>query len=238
MVGSTLIDMTTRRLTTGPEHRNGGWSDLAANVPGIGASHEAARRLLAGGTGADRNWRLGAEGERIVAALLSELTTARGALRRRPRWRVLHSVPLGRGPTDIDHLLVGPPGVVTINTRHLRGGRLHVDGEHVVVDGISTEHVALSRREAARTAGALGAALRAAGQHALAEGLVVRPVIAVHGGVLDVERWPTGVTLTTSNTLVHALRTMPERIDAAAVDTVYTLARRSTTWREEVLSAR
>lgn len=29
-------------------------------------------------------------------------------------WRVLHAIPHGDGDTDIDHLVIGPPGVVTI----------------------------------------------------------------------------------------------------------------------------
>jgi len=57
--------------------------------------------------------------------MLGRFTTASGwerLLRRSPRWRVLHSVPLrdARGAVrgDIDHVLIGPPGVVTINTKH------------------------------------------------------------------------------------------------------------------------
>jgi hypothetical protein len=46
---------------------------------------------------------------------------------------VLHSVPLldaaGRGRGDIDHVLIGPPGAVTINTKHHRAGRLELDGD-------------------------------------------------------------------------------------------------------------
>lgn len=106
---------------------HGGPDDLAGNAPGIGVSYEAARRLHTDGTGADHSWRLGADGEITVAAVLSALTepSRLDRLRRRaPAWRVLHSVPVGTGRGDIDHVLIGPPGVVTINTKHHRAGRL------------------------------------------------------------------------------------------------------------------
>jgi hypothetical protein len=58
---------------------------------------------------ADRAAR-GAEGERKVGAILEELE---------PDWHVLHGVCLGHG--DIDHVLVGPGGTFTIETKANRG---------------------------------------------------------------------------------------------------------------------
>jgi len=52
----------------------------------------------------------GAEGERKVGAILEGLG---------PDWHVLHGVWLGRG--DIDHVLVGPGGTFTIETKANRG---------------------------------------------------------------------------------------------------------------------
>ncbi|WP_232661481.1 nuclease-related domain-containing protein [Pseudonocardia sp. TRM90224] len=210
-----------------------GWSDLAANAPGITILHEAARRRREEGEGADRSWRVGADGELAVAALLTELTGPSSLRRRTPSWRVLHSIPVGERPRDIDHLLIGPPGVVTINTKHHREGRLVVDGDAIRIDDITTEYVARSREEAAVTSALLGAALRRAGRHQLAAALDVRPVIAVLGGLLHVVRWPAGVTVTTTTRLVHALRTLPARIDSAATDAIFEVARRSTTWQLE-----
>lgn len=210
-----------------------GWFDLAGNAPGISVSHKAARKRQALGVGSDRSWRIGADGERIVAALLHELAAPSGlarAVRRQARWRVLHSVPLGDGERDIDHVLVGPPGLVTINTKHHRGGRLVIDGDLVTVDEFPTAYVQQARGEAAIAAAAIGVRLRAAGHQALAERLVAHPVIAVHGGVLRVVRWPRGVTVTTTNTLLHALGSMPRVLDAAGVEEIYGIARRSTTW--------
>lgn len=58
---------------------------------------------------ADRAAR-GAAGERKVGAILDRLG---------PDWHVLHGVWLGRG--DIDHVLVGPGGTFTIETKANRG---------------------------------------------------------------------------------------------------------------------
>jgi hypothetical protein len=60
-------------------------------------------------------WARGAQGERKVGAVLEGLG---------PGWHVLHDVALGHG--NIDHVLVGPAGAFTIETKSHRG-RLHVD---------------------------------------------------------------------------------------------------------------
>jgi hypothetical protein len=171
------------------------WRDLTANVPGVGISHEAARRRQSEGPGADRSWRVGADGEFAIAQILAQLTTARGLarLRRRtPRWRVLHSVPIGTRGRDIDHVLIGPPGVVVINTKHHRGGRLILDGDTVTVNGRRTAYIAAARQEAVASTQLLTAALTEAGAGALAARLPVRPVIAVVGGVLHADTGPRG----------------------------------------------
>jgi hypothetical protein len=57
----------------------------------------------------------GVVGENEVGRLLDDL--------RPDGWRTLHTVPTGRG--DIDHLLVGPGGIITVETKSHRG-RIHV----------------------------------------------------------------------------------------------------------------
>jgi hypothetical protein len=57
----------------------------------------------------------GAEGERKVGAILEGLA---------PEYHVLHGVWLGRG--DIDHVLVGPGGTFTIETKS-HPGPIHLD---------------------------------------------------------------------------------------------------------------
>lgn len=57
----------------------------------------------------------GAEAERKVGAILENLA---------PDWHALHGVWLGRG--DIDHVLIGPGGAFTIETKANRG-EIHLD---------------------------------------------------------------------------------------------------------------
>jgi hypothetical protein len=61
----------------------------------------------------------GATGEERVGGLLEELVDT--------RWRVIHDVSLGRG--NVDHILIGPAGVFTVETKSnpgpIRVGRLH-----------------------------------------------------------------------------------------------------------------
>ena len=47
---------------------------------------------------------------------------------------------------------------------------------------------------------------------------------------LLIAQWASGVTAVMTRQLVHALRSMPAALAEAEVDTVYELARRSTTW--------
>lgn len=63
-------------------------------------------------------WGRGAAGERKVGAILDGLG---------PDWHALHGVWLGRG--DIDHVLVGPGGVFTVETKSHRG-RIPVERVH------------------------------------------------------------------------------------------------------------
>ncbi len=103
------------------------WRDLATNAPGAAVRVQATAlrdaapvrtffaRLIKRRTN-ERAWRLGADGEVLVARELARV------VRTDPRWRVLHAVPVGTGDSDIDHLVIGPGGVFTVNTKHHPGG--------------------------------------------------------------------------------------------------------------------
>jgi Nuclease-related domain len=61
----------------------------------------------------------GAQGEEHVGQLLNELTAS--------GWRVIHDASFGRG--NIDHILIGPPGVFTVETKS-HPGPVHVRRVH------------------------------------------------------------------------------------------------------------
>lgn len=215
----------------------GGPNDLARNAPGIGVSYEAARRLHTDGAGADHSWRLGADGEITVAAVLSALTepSRLDRLRRRaPSWRVLHSVPIGTGRGDIDHVLIGPPGIVTINTKHHRAGRLALDGDKLIVNGRPTDYIPTARREAQRAAALLGSALDTTGHTELAARVIVRPVLAVVGGRVLIANWAPGVSVVMTRQLTHTLTSLPPALDPREVDAIYDVARHRAVWARSV----
>lgn len=98
---------------------------------------------------AARSWFKGALGERSVAAELDRLG---------PAFTVLHAVPVGTGSTDIDHLVIGPIGVFSINTKNHSGQRVFVGGGSFMVGGGKTSHIGAAQSEGRKATRLLSAA--------------------------------------------------------------------------------
>jgi len=199
--------------------------DLAANVAGAAARAKRnevnaqapvlnfVARVL--GVKTDEHaWRVGAKGEEKVANELAKLS---------PAWRVLHAVEVGQHGSDIDHIVIGPPGVITLNAKRHPRGKAWVGERMVMVNGQKTDYLRNSRFEAQRAARLLSAACG-------------RPVAAVAAVVfvdLDdftVKQMPADVHVTTRRRLVKWLQSLPVAIDGDAVDDIYSKARLSNTW--------
>jgi hypothetical protein len=86
-------------------------------------------------------WYLGAQGEIEVGRILSRLP---------PEWRVFHALPIGKAGSDIDHLVIGPGGIFTINTKHHRGKKIWVAERAFMVNGQKKPHLRNSKFEATR----------------------------------------------------------------------------------------
>lgn len=108
-----------------------------------------------------QSWYTGAIGERRVAAILTRLGS---------EWTVLHSVPVGTKGSDIDHVLVGPAGVYTLNTKHHRGKAAWVAGHGMMIGGQKVPYVRNSASEARRAEKLL---TKASGITVEAAGLIV-----------------------------------------------------------------
>jgi hypothetical protein len=91
----------------------------------------------------DRPWFRGALGERQVGDLLARLDG---------RWRVLHAVPVGSKSSDIDHVVIGPGGVFTDNTKNHAGQDVWVAGRNFMVNGHKQPHIRAAEYEAERAA--------------------------------------------------------------------------------------
>jgi hypothetical protein len=197
--------------------------DLAKNRPGSSA-HAAARthstwwRRLGRAMGMrtkDQAWRIGAEGEEIVAQTL-RWARLRG-------WRVLHAVPVGARGTDIDHVLIGPAGVITVNTKHHRGKKVRVKPDVVFVGEDAKKYGQVSQYEAARAAKLLTAA---AGRR-----VPVRSAVVIVGAKSLRGSRSAGVEIMPKSHLLVWLLFQRRVLGRAEVAQLYELARRSTTWQ-------
>ena len=70
-----------------------------------------------------KSWDIGGDGEEIVGGVLD------AGLSELEGWHVIHSVVVSRGGGDIDHVVVGPPGVFTLNTKHHPEKTVWVSGD-------------------------------------------------------------------------------------------------------------
>lgn len=163
----------------------------------------------------ERAWRVGAKGEERVGKDLSRLG---------PRWRRLHSVPVGRRGSDIDHVVIGPPGVVTLNTKRRPDATAWVCERIVIVNGHRTDYLRNSRHEAQRSERLLSSACGRA--------VAVRSAIVfVDLADFTVKQMPADIHVTTREGLTSWLRSSPELLDDAEVEMIFAKARLSTTWQ-------
>ena len=107
-------------------------------------------------------WYRGALGEIAVGRKLSRLDS---------QWVVLHAVPVGRQNADIDHIVVGPAGVFTVNTKNHSGKPVWVAGHTILVSGVRKDHIRNFEFESGRAAKLLS--------KAFGWPVSVRPLIAV-----------------------------------------------------------
>ena len=167
----------------------------------------------------ERAWRVGADGEKTVGARLERL--------RSYGWRVLHSVPVGKKGSDIDHVLIGPGGVYTINTKNHPGKKVWVGKHAIRVDGRSVSYLRNSRFEADRASDLLSA---------VAGFLVVtRPAIVfLTGGLitdLTIKQRPDDVLIFSRADVPRAFRQASKRLTSDQVEYLYEIARRRSTWQ-------
>lgn len=164
----------------------------------------------------ERAWRLGADGEERVGALLEQL---------RPHgWHVEHDVRVGSRGANLDHLVVGPPGVFVLNTKALKG-KVWVGGPNIMVDGRPRDYVEKLEFEAQRVRRCLLAATR---RHRLwVQGLLVlahqKPVV---------KQQPQHVAVLHHTELVPGLLAQPVKLGTEEVAELVEATRREETWAE------
>jgi len=141
---------------------------------------------------AARAWRRGAAGERRTARLLVPLE--------RHGWAVLHDLAVPGSQANLDHLIIGPGGVFAIDSKQYRG-RLQLDPCGRLWHG---------RYPLAPTLRAVSFEADQAAQVLPDPGVVVLPVVAVHGAQVPWEKVVTqGVPVVSARRLPSMLRQLP-----------------------------
>jgi hypothetical protein len=142
-----------------------------------------------------RAWRRGTAGERRTARLLASLE--------RHGWAVLHDLAIPGTQANIDHLVIGPGGVLVVDSKQYRG-RLYLDQYGMVWHGRHLLVSALRKVlwEADQADEALGIA-----------DITVAAIVAVHGasvpwGCLQAD----GVTIVPARRVPDLLQALPARL--------------------------
>ncbi|WP_284752643.1 nuclease-related domain-containing protein [Arthrobacter sp. efr-133-R2A-120] len=159
-------------------------------------------------------WYKGALGEIAVGRILERLG---------PEWTVLHAVPVGAGTSDIDHVLIGPSGVFTLNTKNHTGQSVWVAGRTLMVAGKKQRHLHNAGYEAARAAKLLTSGANQAVD-------VTGVVVIVAPKSMTVRERPSGVAVVTDRQLLRWLNGRPTVITPTQKALVAAAAVRAGTW--------
>ncbi|NAZ75265.1 NERD domain-containing protein [Kineococcus sp. T13] len=181
-------------------------------VAGGGAAEQARRsadhvadlrRRLEAAERRQRAWEAGAEGERLVAAELDALTA--------DGWCVLHDVRWpGRQRANLDHVLIGPGGVVVVDSKNWTG-RVSVQ------DGVLRVG---SRRKDREVEGVAQAAAAVAALLPAGDRVPVRAVLCLVQQDLPPQTSGAQVVVVGRARVQHLLRSLPPALSAAQVQRI------------------
>jgi hypothetical protein len=155
---------------------------------------------------------------RAVAAQLAKLG---------PEWRVLHSIEVGDRGSDIDHVVIGPGGVLTMNAKNHPNTNIWVGGDTFMINGQRVPYIRNSRHEAKRAARLLTEQVGCP--------VIVLGVIAVMGAQrgFKIKQQPEdgAVVIVQRRRIAQYVQGLPRRLTDREIEAIHDVARRSTTWR-------
>ena len=164
-----------------------------------------------------RSWYSGALGEIVVAHVLAQLGD---------EWTVLHAVPVGSGSSDIDHVILGPGGIYTINTKNHSGKKIWIGGSTFLVNGYKQEYMRNSAHEAERASRLLSTVT--------GRPVIVTPlIVVVNPASITTGRKRPRVSVLSSNTLKRWLVRRPRVLSDRAVAHFSMFAEERSTWRTD-----
>lgn len=181
---------------------------------GVGASAAITLMLIDSPPWHIERWRLGAEGERQTANALRPLT--------RRGWTLVNDVQTERG--NIDHILVGPPGVFLLETKRLGGivsverGALSVRWHEDPDDGYDARQIGPRTR-------ALAAQLAERVKESGAPNVWVQPVVVLWSDFPQGSVQSDGVAWVAGKCLAAVLRARPRVLSEEQTDEIAAVAR-------------
>lgn len=160
----------------------------------------------------ERAWRKGARGERFNGWLLDRLPKG---------WHVFHDIPVGGRGANIDHLVVGPGGVFTVNTKNI-SGKVWLAPRTLLVNGHKTDYLPKAAREAALASRLLTAVLGRA--------VPVNGVLAILADDWTIKEKPTDVHVGSPRGVKRWILEQPSVLAPREVDEVAAAIAKPTTW--------
>lgn len=186
-------------------------TDIAFTLPGSQLFAHAAAE------GPGSSWQKGIEGENVVADCLYAARQAN------PYWSFLNSVAVSE-TADIDHVLMGPAGVFTINAKHHSNANVWVGGDTIMVNGQRQPYVRNARAEAKKAERFLC--------NACNFDVAVRPVIVIVGrGRLQIKAPPEDVLVLHHSRLTRFILELTPTLHPDTLNRILDTARRSDTWQ-------
>ncbi|MEV1026974.1 nuclease-related domain-containing protein [Streptomyces sp. NPDC050264] len=153
-------------------------------------------------------------GEQVTGRKLDRL--------KRHGWFILHAVQWASG-ADIDHLIIGPAGVFTINSKRHKRKTVWYGDRAITVNGSSTQHIGISQAEARRVARVLSQACRFP--------VPVRPAISVvHAAKVTVKGAAPPVLVLPAEDLGRVLTGLSPVLPPGQAARIYEVARDPRTW--------
>jgi hypothetical protein len=163
---------------------------------------------------AERAVGTGANGEHSTGLWLGRLPQG---------WFVFHDVPVGARGADVDHVVIGPGGVFTVNTKNLTGA-VRVNRRSVVHDGFRTDFLPKATAEAHRAARLLSAAI--------GRPVEVRGLLAILADEWIVNRLPEDVYVGGPRSAKHWMLQQPPVLRSSDVIVLAAAASKPQTWVE------
>ncbi|WP_168404722.1 nuclease-related domain-containing protein [Arthrobacter silvisoli] len=159
-------------------------------------------------------WYRGAIAEIAVGEILSALG---------PEWSAFHAIPVGSGTSDIDHVVIGPGGVFTLNTKNHTGHSVWVAGRTLMVSGSKQRHIPNSQFEAQRASKLLTLAL--------GHPVTATAVLVIFGAKsLTIKEQPAGVVVLSAPQLTRWLRRQPQVLSSAETERLAAVAGNPRLW--------